>query len=70
MTPFESWCAERGTSVEDWFLTTNQANLLLIPSGLECGLAEDDGSDEPYFYVKGQGHRFLRLDMIEVKRDK
>jgi hypothetical protein len=67
MTPFETWCSEHGVGLDDWFLTNSKANDLCVPIGSEVSIAEDDGSVEPYFFVKGKGHRYLRLDMIEPK---
>jgi len=67
MTPFEKWCESQGVDVEDWFVTNSKAKELCVPIGSEVSIAEDDGSVEPYFFVKGEGHRYLRLDMIEPK---
>ena len=70
MTPFEKRCSEHGVDTEDWFVTNELAFGLFIPTGSEVGIAHDDGTDEPYFFVKGEGHRYLHLDMIEPIKPK
>jgi hypothetical protein len=70
VTPFEKWRESHGVDVDDWFLTNDLASVFCIPVGSEVGIAHDDGSDEPYFFVKGEGHRYLHLDMIEPIKPK
>ncbi len=70
MTPFETWCFKHGVSTEDCFVTNSNAKALCVSIGSEVGIATDDGSVEPYFFVKEYGHRYLHLDMIEPIKPK
>ncbi len=65
MTPFEKWCEARCVYPDEWLCVNHLAKERCVSVGTIVGIANDDGTEEPYFFVQGHGHMYLRLDMLE-----